>query len=78
VRAILALAQSMKIPVCAEGVEAAGQVEFLLEHRCEYAQGFFFAEPMDEESCLMLIAGTTDGSVAVRLRPSQSSGQHNR
>jgi EAL domain-containing protein (putative c-di-GMP-specific phosphodiesterase class I) len=78
VRAILALAQSMKIPVCAEGVEAAGQVEFLLEHGCEYAQGFFFAEPMDEESCLMLIAGTADGSVTVRLRPSQFSGQHNR
>lgn len=78
VRAILALAQSMKIPVCAEGVESAGQVEFLLEHRCEYAQGFFFAEPMDEESCLMLLAGTADGSVKVRLRPSQSSGQGRR
>jgi diguanylate cyclase (GGDEF)-like protein/PAS domain S-box-containing protein len=78
VRAILALAQSMKIPVCAEGVESASQVEFLLEHRCEHAQGFFFAEPMDAESCLMLLAGTASGSVAVRLRPSQSSGQGQR
>ncbi len=69
VRAILALAHSLKIPVCAEGVESAAQVEFLLDHGCEYAQGFFFAEPMDAESCLMLIAGTTSGSVAVRLRP---------
>lgn len=73
VRAILALAQSMKIPVCAEGVEGAGQVEFLLEHGCEYAQGFFFAEPMDEESCLMLLAGTADGTVKVRLRPAATA-----
>jgi diguanylate cyclase (GGDEF)-like protein/PAS domain S-box-containing protein len=69
VNAILALAHSMKIPVCAEGVETAGQVEFLLEHGCQYAQGFFFAEPMDADSCLMLLAGTASGSVAVRLRP---------
>jgi diguanylate cyclase (GGDEF)-like protein/PAS domain S-box-containing protein len=74
VRAILALAHSMKIPVCAEGVETADQVAFLVEHGCEYAQGFYFAEPIDAESCFLLLAGTVGGSVAVRLRRPQHSG----
>ncbi|HEU0224209.1 MAG TPA: EAL domain-containing protein [Steroidobacteraceae bacterium] len=78
VRAILALAHSMRIPVCAEGVESADQVEFLVEHGCEYAQGYFFAQPMDEESCLMLLSGTASGSVAVRLRTAPTSGQRRR
>jgi diguanylate cyclase (GGDEF)-like protein/PAS domain S-box-containing protein len=74
VRAILALAQSMKIPVCAEGVENAEQIEFLVEQNCEFAQGFFFARPMDAESCFKLLAGTAGGSVAVRLRMPRATG----
>ncbi|MFZ2508008.1 MAG: EAL domain-containing protein [Steroidobacteraceae bacterium] len=68
VRAILALAHSMKIPVCAEGVETTDQIEFLAAHDCEYVQGFFFARPMDAEACFKLLAGTAGGAVAVRLR----------
>jgi diguanylate cyclase (GGDEF)-like protein/PAS domain S-box-containing protein len=73
VRAILALAASMKIPVCAEGVENSDQVRFLVEHGCQTAQGFYFAPPLDADSCLLLLSGTAGGSVAVRLRPSQAS-----
>jgi len=68
VRAILAMAQSMRIPVCAEGVENAEQLDFLVEERCEYAQGFVFGRPMDGETFYRLLAGTTDGSVSMRLR----------
>ncbi len=70
VRAILALANSMKIPVCAEGVETADQLRYLVEHGCETAQGFYFAPPMEADACLLLLAGTAGGSVAVRIRPS--------
>jgi len=74
VRAILALAQSMKIPVCAEGVETTEQIAFLAENHCEFAQGFYFARPMDAESCFKLLAGTVGGSVAVRLRLPRAAG----
>jgi diguanylate cyclase (GGDEF)-like protein/PAS domain S-box-containing protein len=68
VRAILAMAQSMRIPVCAEGVETDEQLDFLVEHNCEYAQGFIFGQPMEADSLYRLLAGTTDGSVSMRLK----------
>jgi diguanylate cyclase (GGDEF)-like protein/PAS domain S-box-containing protein len=72
VRAILAMAQSMRIPVCAEGVESEEQLDFLVEQQCEYAQGFIFGRPMDAETFHRLLAGTSDRSVPTRLRLARS------
>lgn len=44
--AIIALAQQLGLDVVAEGVETAGQKEFLLERGCRVMQGFLFAAPM--------------------------------
>jgi diguanylate cyclase (GGDEF)-like protein/PAS domain S-box-containing protein len=68
VRAILAMAQSMRIPVCAEGVENDEQLDFLLEHNCEFAQGYLFGRPMEADALYRLLSATTDGSVSMRLR----------
>jgi len=46
VRAILALARTMRMRVVAEGVETAAQAKVLQELGCEYGQGEFFAPPM--------------------------------
>ncbi len=46
----IALAHSLSIRVVAEGVERAGQVEMLKSFRCNAAQGYYFAEPVDESS----------------------------
>ncbi len=72
VRAILAMAQSMRIPVCAEGVENDEQLDFLLEHNCEYAQGYLFGPPMEADAFYRLLAATSDGSVSMRLRVTRS------
>ncbi|MFZ5877265.1 MAG: putative bifunctional diguanylate cyclase/phosphodiesterase [Nitrospirota bacterium] len=48
-RAILAMGQSLKLDVVAEGVETDAQREFLLTHGCVTMQGFLFARPMPAE-----------------------------
>ncbi len=46
VKAIIALAKSLKLDLIAEGVETDAQKEFLLECGCENIQGYYYGEPM--------------------------------
>ena len=56
VRAILALGQSLKVPVLAEGVETKSQLDILLTEGCDEAQGYFLGRPapMDAASARTL------------------------
>ena len=45
-RTILSLAQSLDLSVVAEGVETAGQRDFLLRIGCKAFQGYFFGRPV--------------------------------
>ncbi len=42
VRAIIAMAHSLKLDVVAEGIETESQLAFINEHQCATAQGFLF------------------------------------
>ncbi len=44
--AVIAMAHRLNMEVVAEGVETQEQLNFLLEHDCEYAQGYLFAKPL--------------------------------
>lgn len=46
VKAIIAMAHSLRLEVVAEGVEQAAEEEFLLRHGCVLAQGFRYGRPM--------------------------------
>lgn len=46
VAALLDLAHDLGLAVIAEEVERREQLDFLLEHRCDYIQGFLFSRPM--------------------------------
>lgn len=48
-KAIINLAHSLNLEVLAEGVETELQREFIMQHGCDYAQGYYFAMPQKAE-----------------------------
>jgi predicted signal transduction protein with EAL and GGDEF domain len=55
VLAILRMAQTLKLETIAEGVETAGQVEFLRDHGCDLIQGYYFSRPLPEPQLAQLV-----------------------
>ena len=54
---IIVMAHALGKQVVAEGVETAEQMEFLREHRCDMAQGFYLAHPRNvTETTELLLA----------------------
>ncbi|MCH7717446.1 MAG: EAL domain-containing protein, partial [Gemmatimonadetes bacterium] len=50
-----ALAKNIGVSVVAEGVETAEQLAMLKDMECEYAQGYYFSEPVEHERATELI-----------------------
>ncbi len=50
VKAIIAIAKSLKLNLIAEGVEEKEQVDFLLENGCNIIQGYFYSKPLDSKN----------------------------
>ncbi|WP_019586580.1 sensor domain-containing protein [Deinococcus apachensis] len=49
VRAVMNLAQALGLEVTVEGVESAGQLDFLRRHACDYVQGYLTGRPQSAE-----------------------------
>ena len=49
VRAVIALAKSLKLDIIAEGVENEEQKDFLLEEGCVNIQGYFYSRPIPSD-----------------------------
>ena len=45
IKSLLVMAKSLNLKTVAEGVETEKQLEFLIEHGCEYVQGFHLSRP---------------------------------
>lgn len=65
VRAIIRLAQTMRLSVVAEGVERPEQARFLARSGCRIAQGFLFGRPVPPEE----LAGRLQAAAAFSSRP---------
>jgi EAL domain-containing protein (putative c-di-GMP-specific phosphodiesterase class I) len=56
VRAIIAMAHSLKLTVLAEGVEQEAQRTILFDEGCDYAQGYLFGRPMPADKFASLLS----------------------
>ena len=78
VSAIVALGRALRLSVVAEGVEQWSQLGRLRTLGCEYAQGFYFARPLDPASIESMLS---HGSVLIgdpaseSTRPSLQTGR---
>ena len=64
VRTVIAMAHSLGLEVCAEGVETPEQLAFLRQERCDRIQGFLYARPMDPARLTAFLRGRGIGAVA--------------
>jgi len=71
VRAIIVVAQELMLDVTAEGVETAEQVEFLENHGCGRAQGYYFARPLPADEMRSKLG---DGFVPGSEAPADGDG----
>ena len=58
--AVVQLARSMELKVVAEGVEDAMQRDLLTELGCDFAQGFYFARPLDAAAMGRFLAAESE------------------
>ncbi len=56
-KAIIVMAHKLGIEVIAEGIETALQATLLEEAGCDYAQGFWFSEPLNAQAFSEILAG---------------------
>ena len=67
-RAVIAMAQSLRIRVIAEGVETREQLQFLRDHDCNECQGYFLSRPLPASNFALLVTTWRDQIVEGRLR----------
>ncbi|MBL8232051.1 MAG: EAL domain-containing protein [Bryobacterales bacterium] len=60
ITAIISLAHALGMVVVAEGVESDAQMQFLRQHQCDVAQGYYFGRAMQPGE-LMRLAASRDG-----------------
>ena len=55
VKALVALAHGLNLPICVEGIETRTTAEFMQSLKCQHAQGFYFSKPMPPEELKALL-----------------------
>ncbi len=73
VGSVIGLAQSLGIPVVAEGVEDEAQADILRRMKCDFAQGWLFGRPVFSDQVPALLSGRSQNAAGnVSFKPSAS------
>lgn len=59
VRSMIQLGHNLGMKVLMEGVETSDQLEWLLNERCDYVQGFYFSRPLREKDVVKHVKSVT-------------------
>ncbi len=63
VRAVIAMARSLNMAVCAEGVETPGQLAHLKSEGCDTVQGYLLSEPISGEALIGFLERNRQGEL---------------
>jgi diguanylate cyclase (GGDEF)-like protein/PAS domain S-box-containing protein len=77
-RAIINLAQNLRLKVIAEGVETEAQLAFLCSNGCDEMQGYLFARPTHAEECERMLRKGRKLAIPRAGREEKSGGQSQR
>jgi diguanylate cyclase (GGDEF)-like protein/PAS domain S-box-containing protein len=69
VRAVLGLGRGLGLPVLAEGVETAGELQFLASEACDAGQGWLFGMPQDIDSYKHVTHGSGEAKPQPAAKP---------
>lgn len=64
IKAIIALAENLRLSLVAEGVETAEQVAMLQALGCTAAQGFYFSKPLTEDAVILYLSRARNSCAA--------------
>ncbi len=67
--AVIAMAHGLNMSVVAEGVETTEQLDFLIQHKCEYAQGYLFSKALPLSEVVKMLTG--NAQIVSKLRISE-------
>jgi diguanylate cyclase (GGDEF)-like protein/PAS domain S-box-containing protein len=76
VTAVISMARSLKLRVVAEGVETKSELDFLLTHKCDDAQGFYFSKPVPAPEFARLLMGGMPKATAPKRAGSIAANGH--
>ena len=54
-KAIIAIAKSLNLKLIAEGVETKEQRSFIIKHKCDFIQGYFYSKPINSSDMEALL-----------------------